>query len=91
MELVSDIFPQAEEFEVPPYAPLWAYPVPQELTNIVNVLNEISWPGLVKCVTGGQENFDANWDALVAELEANGLEEANQMMTDFLATKLPQE
>lgn len=90
-ELVSDIFPQADEFEVPEYAPLWAYPTPQEITNIVNVLNEISWPGLVKCVTGGQENFDANWDALVAELEDNGLEEANQLMTEFLATKLPQE
>lgn len=91
VELVSDIFPSADEFEIPPYAPLWAYPVPQEITNIVNVLNEISWPGLVKCVTGGQDNFDANWDTLVAELEANGLEEVNQMMTDFLATKLPQE
>lgn len=90
VELICDIFPQADEFEIPPYAPLWAYPTSQEISNIVNVLNEISWPGLVKCVTGGQANFDANWDALVAELEANGLDEVNQMMTDFLATKLPQ-
>lgn len=91
VEMLSDIFPQADEFEIPPYAPLWAYPVPQEINNNVNILNEISWPGLVKCVTGGLDNFDANWDALIAELEANGLEETNQLMTEFLASKLPQE
>ena len=35
-----------------------------------------------------ESSFDANWDAMIAELEANGLEETNAMMTEFLATKV---
>ena len=44
--------------------------------------------GLVKCVTESVDNFDANWDKLIADYEANGLEETEQMMTDFLAEKI---
>ena len=53
-----------------------------------SLLGESAWAGIVKCVQEPEANFDANWDAMIAELEANGLEEANQMMTDFLATKI---
>ena len=88
VNLLTDIFPQPEEFEVPPYSPLWAYAIPQELNAMQSLLDEIAWPGIVKCVQEPEANFDANWDAMIAELEANGLEEANQMMTDFLATKI---
>lgn len=88
-EMIIDIFPQEEEFEVPEYSPLWAYAQPQEIVNNINILNEIAWPGLVKCVTEGQDNFEDNWNAMIEEMKDNGLEETNQMMTDFLATKLP--
>ena len=90
VDMLIDIFPQPDEFEVPPYSPIWAYQLPQDLLNTVDILNEIAWPGLVKCVTGGQANFDANWDAMVAELEANGMNEANAEMTAFLAEKIGQ-
>ena len=88
VDMLIDIFPQPDEFELLPYSALWAYQIPQDLSNQVDILNEIAWPGLVKCVTGGQANFDANWDAMVAELEANGMEEANAQMTAFLAEKI---
>ena len=88
VEMLIDIFPQPDEFVTPPYSPLWAYAIPQELSNNVTILDEIAFPGLVKCVTEQLSSFDANWDAMIAELEANGLEETNQMMTDFLATKV---
>ena len=88
VEMLIDIFPQPDEFETPPYSPLWAYAIPQELSNNVTILDEIAFPGLVKCVTEPESSFDANWDAMIAELEANGLEETNQMMTEFLATKV---
>ena len=88
VEMLIDIFPQPDEFETPPYSPLWAYAIPQELSNNVTILDEIAFPGLVKCVTEPESSFDANWDAMIAELEANGLEETNQMMTEFLATKI---
>ena len=88
VDMLIDIFPQPDEFELLPYSALWAYQIPQDLSNKVDILNEIAWPGLVKCVTGGQANFDANWDAMVAELEANGMNEANAEMTAFLAEKI---
>ena len=90
VEMLTDIFPQPEEFEVPPYSPLWAYGVPQEINNTVTILNEILFPALIKCVTDPVDSFDANWDAMLADLEANGMQEASDMMTEFLATKLPQ-
>lgn len=90
VEMLTDIFPQPEEFETPPYSPLWAYGVPQEINSTVTVLNEILFPALVKCVTDPVDSFDANWDAMLADLEANGMQEASDMMTEFLATKLPQ-
>ena len=52
------------------------------------ILDEIAWPGLVKCVTGSEAEFENNWNAMVSELEANDLEEANRRMTEFLSTKL---
>ena len=88
VDMLIDIFPQADEFELLPYSALWAYQKPQELSNQEEILNEIAWPALVKCVTGSSADFDANWDSMVAELKANGLDETNRAMTDFLATKI---
>ena len=62
----------------------------RRLNNAVTILNEIVFPSLVKCVTDPVDSFDANWDAMLADLEANGMQEASDMMTEFLATKLPQ-
>lgn len=88
VELLLDIFPQQDEFETPPYSPLWAYATPQELTNKRDRLDEIAWPALVKCVTDPESDFDANWDAMISALEAEGVEQFNQDYTDFLKTKL---
>lgn len=88
VEMLTDIFPQPEEFELLPYSALWAYQKPQELANMENILNEIAWPSLVKCVTCSENDFESNWQAMVDELYANGLEDANKAMTDFLATKI---
>lgn len=88
VELLVDIFPQPDEFETPPYSPLWAYATPQEIVDLQNRLDEIAWPGMVKCVTESVDNFDENWDAMVQSLKDNGLDEANQMETEFLASKL---
>ena len=86
--MLTDIFPQANEFPLLPYSALWAYQKPQELANMENILNEIAWPALVKIVTGPESDFEANWNAMVEELYANGLEDANKAMTEFLAGKI---
>ena len=86
-EMLTDMFAQPEEFDLLPYSALWAYQ-PQELAEKQTILDEIAWPGLVKCVTGTEDEFDGNWESMVQELTDNGLADAEEAMTEFLATKL---
>lgn len=87
-EMLTDMFAQPEEFDLLPYSALWAYQQPQELAEKQTILDEIAWPGLVKCVTGTEDEFDASWESMVQELTDNGLADAEEAMTEFLATKL---
>ena len=87
-EMLTDMFEQPEEFDLLPYSALWAYQQPQELAEKQTILDEIAWPGLVKCVTGTEDEFDGNWESMVQELTDNGLADAEEAMTEFLATKL---
>ena len=87
-EMLTDMFAQPEEFDLLPYSALWAYQQPQELAEKQTILDEIAWPGLVKCVTGTEDEFDAKWESMVQELTDNGLADAEEAMTEFLATKL---
>ena len=87
-EMLTDRFAQPEEFDLLPYSALWAYQQPQELAEKQTILDEIAWPGLVKCVTGTEDEFDGNWETMVQELTDNGLADAEEAMTEFLATKL---
>ena len=87
-EMLTDMFAQPEEFDLLPYTALWAYQQPQELAEKQTILDEIAWPGLVKCVTGTEDEFDGNWKSMVQELTDNGLADAEEAMTEFLATKL---
>lgn len=88
VELIVDMFPQPDEFETPDYSPLWAYAMPLEFTEIVDKLDEVAWSALIKCVTGSEAEFDANYDAMIAELEATGMSEAEEMMTNIIAEKV---
>lgn len=91
VELLSDIFPQADEFEVPAYAPLWAYQKPTDLADLETLISEeIAWPMLIDCVRGSEADFDANWQALQDEMDANGLEDLEAGMTAFIAEKIAQ-
>ena len=87
-EMLTDMFAQPEEFDLLPYSALSAYQQPQELAEKQTILDEIAWPGLVKCVTGTEDEFDGNWESMVQELTDNGLADAEEAMTEFLATKL---
>ena len=87
-EMLTDMFAQPEEFDLLPYSALWAYQQPQELAEKQTILDEIAWPGLVKCVTGTEDEFDGNWETMGQELTDNGLADAEEAMTEFLSTKL---
>ena len=88
-EMLTDMFAQPEEFDLLPYSALWAYQQPQELAEKQTILDEIAWPGLVKCVTGTEDEFDGNWESMVQELTDNGLADAEEAMTEFLHLPVP--
>lgn len=88
VELIVDMFPQPDEFETPDYSPLWAYAMPLEFTEIVDKLDEVAWSALIKCVTGTEAEFDANYDKMIADLEATGMSDAEAMVTEIIAEKV---
>ncbi len=88
VELLVDIFPQADEFETPDYPPVWALVKPMEFDEIGDKLDEVSWSALIGCVTGTEEAFDASYDAMLAELEKTGMSEAEGMLNDLIAEKV---
>ena len=87
-EMLTDMFAQPEEFDLLPYSALWAYQQPQELAEKQTILDEIAWPGLVKCVSGTEDEFDGTWESMVQDLSDIGMADAEEAMTEFLATKL---
>lgn len=82
MRMLTEMFPQPDEFETPAYSSPATYAMPMEFTEIFNILEEIAWPGLVKAVQGGQANFDTNYDAMLDAFIANDVEEAEAIMTE---------
>ena len=88
VELLTEIFPQPSEFKTPGYSALWAYAKPAAFDEIASKLDEVAWPGLIKCVTGSLENFDANYDKMLSDLESVGASEAEAMLTEIIKEKV---
>lgn len=87
-ELLVDVFPQADEFDVPKYSAVWAYTKPSEFDEIANKLDEVAWSSLVSCVIGSEADFDANYDAMIKELEDTGMADAEEMLTDIIKERV---
>lgn len=88
VELLVDIFPQADEFETPKYSAIWAYTKPVEFDEIGNKLDEIAWSELISCVIGTEDEFDSRYDAMLTELEDSGMSEAESMLTDIVKERV---
>lgn len=88
VEILLDIFPQADEFETPDYPLLWAMSKPVEFDEIGNKLDEISQSKLVACVTASESDFDATYDKMIKELEDSGMNEAETMLTEIIQDKI---
>lgn len=86
VDMLRDIFPQSDEFETPAYSSPATYTLDADLSEVFNILEEIAWPGLVKAVSGGADNFDANYDAMLEELIENDVEWAEEQMTQMVAS-----
>lgn len=87
-ELLIDIFPQQEEFEIPSYSPSWAYTKPAEYTEISNQLDEIAWSGLISSVICSENQFDATYDKMLSDIEAAGMKEAGEILSSIIKERV---
>lgn len=81
-------FPQASEFEVPAFSPVWALSKPVEFDEIGNKLDEIAQAELISCVMASEADFDGLYDKMLSELEGSGMSDAGQMLTDIIKEKV---
>lgn len=88
VDMLTDIFPQKEEFSKDAYSPLWAMTLPDELEKMLVALDNVSWKGLIECVVSPADDFDAKWDELQQNLKDAGLEKADQEMTALLREEI---
>lgn len=82
--MLTDIFPQASEFEPKEYVPLWSKILPSDLEKKLAELDEIAWQGLIDCVVCSPEEFDTKWDQMHQKLINAGAYEAGAMMTELV-------
>lgn len=88
VDMLTDIFPQKEEFSKDAYSPLWAMTLPDELEKMLVALDNVSWKGLIECVVSPANDFDAKWDELQQNLKDAGLEKADREMTALLRDEI---
>ena len=88
VDMLTDIFPQKEEFSKDAYSPLWALTLPDELEKMLVALDNVSWKGLIECVVSPADDFDAKWDELQQNLKEAGLEKAEREMTALLRDEI---
>lgn len=88
VELLLDVFPQQDEFEVPDFSPVWAMSKPVEFDEIGNKLDEIAQPSLIGCVMAKEGEFDTAYDKMISELEGSGMKEAEEMLTEIVKDKV---
>jgi putative aldouronate transport system substrate-binding protein len=86
--MLTDIFPQPDEFEEKEYTPLWSKILPADIQKILDRLDEIAWQGLIDCVVCSPDEFDAKWEQLQQNLISAGAYEAGQEMTELLAEEM---
>lgn len=81
VELLCDIFPQADTFPPASHSAGWAVPIPTALSTEKDALDAIAWPGLVDCIICEEADFDAHWQKLQDDLDAAGRAAAEAAMT----------
>lgn len=88
IDCLVDIFLSPDEFETPKYSAVWAYTKPTEFDEILTQLDEIAWPGLIKCVTSSQDKFDEIYDKMLSDLEKAGMAKAEEILSQIVKDKV---
>lgn len=86
VEMLTDIFPQTDEFPVSPYGAVWQTSVPSDsdLNEIITKADEISQKTLPQLVLCSPDEFDAKWDQFQKDLVGAGIEDANTEMSQLI-------
>ncbi|WP_310603018.1 extracellular solute-binding protein [Anaerosporobacter sp.] len=82
VELLTEIFPQADEFDIPDYAPVYKQNLTEEFNAYATKLDEIAWSGLISCVMAKEGGFDKAWDKMQADFEKAGVVKASELLTE---------
>ena len=88
VELLTEIFPSQDQFEIPKYSPVWAYTMPQEVSEIQTKLDEYAQAQLIVCVIGKEKDFDANYDKMLKEFKNMGEEKAEKLVSDIIKERV---
>ena len=88
VELLCDIFPQADELPAATHSAGWAVPIPTTLSTEKDALDAIAWPGLVDCIICDEADFDAHWQKLQDDLDAAGRATAEAAMTKAVQSQM---
>ena len=86
--MLTDIFPQPDEFDIIPYSPVWAQSMPPEFNDYATILDEVAWPGLISCVICPKSEFETKWQELQDKMKNVGMEEANAMLTEIIQNQV---
>jgi len=86
----KDLFPKEEEFKTKPWGALWNIPVPSESELVVleEKLKNITWKRIPEAILAKPEQFDGIWDKYLKEIEAAGVEKAEELRQELLNQRL---
>jgi len=86
VELWSDLYPSADEFEVKPWGAAYNIPIPSD--SDLDVINQrmldITMKRVPEAILAKPEEFDDVWDEFMKDLEEVGVEEAEEEYTQLI-------
>ncbi len=88
VSLWKELFPTAEELGESRYGQMWQYPLSAAMSARLDDTDRIVKESLIKMIIGDSGNFDEAWDRMTAEITAAGISEAEDELTELVATKM---
>jgi putative aldouronate transport system substrate-binding protein len=86
----KDFYPSEKEFSPKPWGAAWNLPLPSDSdANIIfNKLKPIVWKNIPEIILAKPSEFDAKWDAFMAELEKNDVKKYEDEYTKYIKARL---
>ncbi|EFM08655.1 extracellular solute-binding protein family 1 [Paenibacillus curdlanolyticus YK9] len=86
----KDFYPSEKEFAAKPWGAAWNLPVPSDSdANIIyNKLTPIVRKRIPEIILSKPSEFDAKWDAFLAELDKNGVKKYEEEYTKYIQERV---